>query len=54
MGQLGGSSNCVISGFVLTGNTGGDDNNISTGQGVLETIILGQEAGDFLIEKREY
>jgi hypothetical protein len=38
----------IITGHTgLAGNTGGDDNNISTGQGVLETIILGQEAGDF-------
>lgn len=32
----------------LTGNTGGDDNDVSTGQGVLEAIVLGEVAGDFL------
>jgi hypothetical protein len=32
----------------LTGNTGGDDNDVGPGQGVLEAIILGEVAGDFL------
>lgn len=33
---------------ILTGNAGRDDNNIGTGQGVLQAIILGKVAGDFL------
>jgi hypothetical protein len=33
---------------ILTGNAGRNDNNIGTGQGVLQAIILGKVAGDFL------
>jgi flavin-dependent dehydrogenase len=33
---------------VLTGDTGGDDNNVSTGEGKLQAIVLGKVAGDFL------
>ena len=31
-----------------TRNAGGDDNNVSAGEGVLETIVLGQVASDDL------
>lgn len=33
---------------ILTGNSGRDDNDVSTGQGVLQAIVLGEETGDFL------
>jgi hypothetical protein len=33
---------------VLTGNTGGDDNDVSTGQSKLQAIVLGKVAVDFL------
>lgn len=33
----------------LTGNTGRDDDNVSTGQGKLQSIVLGEVAGDFLV-----
>lgn len=34
---------------LLTGNTGGDDNNVSTSQSELQSIILGEVTSDFLV-----
>lgn len=33
---------------IRTRNSGGDDDDIGTGQGLLQTIVFGQIAGDFL------
>lgn len=33
---------------VLTGNAGRDDNNVSTGECLLQTVVLGQVASDDL------
>jgi hypothetical protein len=33
---------------VLTGNASGDDDNVGAGERLLEAVILGEVAGDFL------
>lgn len=35
-------------GLKLTGNTSGDDDNISAGEALLHTIVLGKESTNFL------
>lgn len=40
-------------GDTLTGDSSRDDNNVSASQGVLQSIILGQESGDFLPKMSE-
>jgi hypothetical protein len=37
-------------GGVRTGNASGDDNDVGAGQSVLEAIILGEVASDFLAD----
>jgi hypothetical protein len=40
-------------GGVRTGNASGDDNDVGAGQGVLQTIILGEVASDFLADSQQ-
>lgn len=35
---------------VRTGNASGDDNDVGAGQGVLQAIVLGEVASDFLTD----